>query len=195
MWRSSLPRPHTLIILPSLTPLQSSCWSLNPQVSSCFRALTTYSALSLDSLHSALCMSYFLTSFKSFSNVISVKPSQTTYLKICNPFFQRPTCLFPAVLCRQVMKPGLTEWQEFACQSDTKAMAEWRWKVSLYVPRVEEAYWKQCGTVCFFSPIIFRKLDSSTDFLAQLSDLWADSDWYEFVEESPPPGLSRYQKF
>ena len=47
----------------------------------------------------------------------------------------------------------------------------------------------------FFSPIIFRKLDSSIDFLAQLSDLWADSDWYEFVEESHPPGLSRCQKF
>ena len=131
MWRSSLPRPHTLIILPSLTPLQSSCWSLNPQVSSCFRALTTYSALSLDSLHSALSMSYFLTSFKSFSNVTSVKPSQTTYLKICNPFFQWPTCLFPTVLCRQVMKPGLTEWR--VCLSEWYQGHGWVKVESLFV--------------------------------------------------------------
>ena len=47
----------------------------------------------------------------------------------------------------------------------------------------------------FFPRIIFRMLDSSIDFISQFSDLWADSDWCEFVEECPPPGLSRCQKF
>ena len=195
MWRSSLPRPHTLIILPSLTLLQSSCWSLNPPgvllLSGPYNLFCSLPRLSsLSYLH--VLLHYF---FQVFFKCHLSETFPTTHLKFCNPFCQQPTCPFPAVLCCQDMKPGLMEWQEFACQSDTKAMAEWRWKVSFYVPRVEEGYWKQCGMVCFSPPIIFRMLDSSIDFLAQLSDLWADSDWCEFVEECPPPGLSRCQKF